>query len=205
MEGEPVEFELIGDELCLDFVNTLNDRWNPGKEVDKLQRYSDLVLFEKQSKVLPQADVYKLLKLGLGHPESAKQVLDQAKEVREVLFRIFERVAQKLEPQRMDMLMLNKYVKDAFSNLLMQFEDGTFRLTYRDDPIAIQTPIWLVVRSAVNLLNDDAKYVRECDGEDCRWLFVDRSKNHKRRWCDMKECGNRWKATKYYQRQRTAG
>jgi predicted RNA-binding Zn ribbon-like protein len=32
----------------------------------------------------------------------------------------------------------------------------------------------------------------------CRWLFLDRSKNQSRRWCDMKMCGNRAKVQQHY-------
>jgi len=32
---------------------------------------------------------------------------------------------------------------------------------------------------------------------ECRWLFLDTSKNHTRRWCDMKVCGNRIKARRF--------
>jgi predicted RNA-binding Zn ribbon-like protein len=35
-------------------------------------------------------------------------------------------------------------------------------------------------------------------------MFVDTSKNHSRRWCDMKVCGNRVKARKFYRRQKMA-
>ena len=44
--------------------------------------------------------------------------------------------------------------------------------------------------------------VKECDNETCRWLFVDMSKNRSRRWCDMKDCGNRAKARRHYRRTR---
>lgn len=33
----------------------------------------------------------------------------------------------------------------------------------------------------------------------CRWLFLDKSKNQSRRWCDMKVCGNRAKARTHYE------
>lgn len=36
----------------------------------------------------------------------------------------------------------------------------------------------------------------------CRWLFLDRSKNRSRRWCDMKVCGNRAKAHQHYHSQK---
>ncbi len=34
----------------------------------------------------------------------------------------------------------------------------------------------------------------------CGWLFLDRSKNRSRMWCDMAVCGNREKARRHYSR-----
>jgi predicted RNA-binding Zn ribbon-like protein len=39
--------------------------------------------------------------------------------------------------------------------------------------------------------------LRSCDNPECRWLFLDTSKNQTRRWCDMKLCGNRMKARRF--------
>ncbi|WP_344746998.1 CGNR zinc finger domain-containing protein [Streptosporangium vulgare] len=32
----------------------------------------------------------------------------------------------------------------------------------------------------------------------CYWLFLDTSKNGRRRWCSMTTCGSRDKARRYY-------
>ncbi|HEX8049114.1 CGNR zinc finger domain-containing protein [Rhizobium sp.] len=37
---------------------------------------------------------------------------------------------------------------------------------------------------------------------NCGWLFIDRSKNKSRAWCDMAVCGNRAKASRHYRRKR---
>lgn len=37
---------------------------------------------------------------------------------------------------------------------------------------------------------------------NCGWLFLDRSKNRSRTWCDMAVCGNRMKANRHYRRTR---
>jgi predicted RNA-binding Zn ribbon-like protein len=42
--------------------------------------------------------------------------------------------------------------------------------------------------------------VKSCP--NCDWLFVDRSKNRSRVWCDMRVCGNRAKAGNHYQKLR---
>jgi len=37
---------------------------------------------------------------------------------------------------------------------------------------------------------------------NCGWLFLDRSKNKSRAWCDMAVCGNRAKANRHYRRKK---
>jgi predicted RNA-binding Zn ribbon-like protein len=57
--------------------------------------------------------------------------------------------------------------------------------------------------SALSLLAADAwKRVRIC--QNCRWLFLDRSRNASRLWCDMSVCGNRHKARRHYERRKQA-
>jgi predicted RNA-binding Zn ribbon-like protein len=53
----------------------------------------------------------------------------------------------------------------------------------------------LVARGEVDRL-------RTCDNGDCRWVFYDRSRTGRRRWCDMATCGNRAKAARHRARQR---
>jgi predicted RNA-binding Zn ribbon-like protein len=48
----------------------------------------------------------------------------------------------------------------------------------------------------------DGERLRRCDGARCTRLFVDRSRDGRRRWCEMKGCGDRAKAAAYRQRRR---
>jgi predicted RNA-binding Zn ribbon-like protein len=43
--------------------------------------------------------------------------------------------------------------------------------------------------------------LKACRADDCRWAFVDTSKNKSRAWCSMESCGNRAKVHAYRQRQ----
>jgi predicted RNA-binding Zn ribbon-like protein len=57
--------------------------------------------------------------------------------------------------------------------------------------------------SALSLLRDDTvARLRICP--NCSWLFLDRSRNSSRLWCDMAVCGNRQKANRYYRRRTAA-
>ena len=42
--------------------------------------------------------------------------------------------------------------------------------------------------------------LRACGNRRCGWLFVDRSANGRRRWCDPKACGNRMRVRRYRER-----
>ena len=39
-------------------------------------------------------------------------------------------------------------------------------------------------------------------GDACSWRFVDRSPTGRRRWCDMRTCGNRAKVARHRARRR---
>jgi predicted RNA-binding Zn ribbon-like protein len=82
-------------------------------------------------------------------------------------------------------------------------DEAAFAWTWAEPASRLDAPLWPLVRQAAELLvGADLKRVRECAASDCRWLFLDTSKNHSRRWCDMKSCGNRAKVRRFYRRKR---
>jgi Conserved protein containing a Zn-ribbon-like motif, possibly RNA-binding len=56
-------------------------------------------------------------------------------------------------------------------------------------------------RSALRLLVEPEPQRMKICG-NCGWLFLDRSKNRSRTWCDMAVCGNRVKANRHYRRRK---
>lgn len=67
--------------------------------------------------------------------------------------------------------------------------------------------LWPVVASAAELLVsvEQLPLLRICglhESGECGWLFLDETRNHTRRWCSMKDCGNRAKARRHYHRVR---
>ncbi|HEX2212955.1 MAG TPA: CGNR zinc finger domain-containing protein [Mycobacterium sp.] len=43
--------------------------------------------------------------------------------------------------------------------------------------------------------------LKRCNNAACKWLFVDRSRNQTRQWCEMGMCGNRAKVARFKRRQ----
>ena len=65
-------------------------------------------------------------------------------------------------------------------------------------PASAGLPLWILSLKVAELATSDSmQMLRACGNDECRWLFLDTSKNHTRRWCDMKICGNRMKARRF--------
>lgn len=195
------EFEMTGGALCLDFANTLGDR--PRSTEEHLGGYDDLLRFSREAEILPAEDLDELEHLSEDHPRKARTVYKRAIEIRESLYRIFSRLACNREARAEDMQVLNSELHRTLPQLEIQAQDGAFDWVWAGPADAFDRPLWPVIRSAAELLaSEDVGSIRECASETCSWLFVDRSRTRRRRWCDMSTCGNRAKARRHYQRRK---
>ena len=82
--------------------------------------------------------------------------------------------------------------------------NARFRLA-RDGSLASVNQGWtefcdLLVPPLV-ALGTERPRLRACGNRRCGWLFVDRSANGRRRWCDPKACGNRMKVRRFRARR----
>jgi predicted RNA-binding Zn ribbon-like protein len=129
-------------------------------------------------------------------------VRTQAVELRECLYRMVTAIVRNRKAPEDDLRAFNGYLGEALSHLELQQATRAYRLGWPQGRPELDLVLWIIARSASELLTSrDLKDVRECGVGTCRWLFVDRSKNHSRRWCNMKVCGNRIKARKFYWRR----
>lgn len=199
------DFQLVAGSACLDFINTLDNRSRPERQIDLVRTYADLAGWARKAGLIHPPILRDLTRMSTAQPREANLVLRRAIELRELLYRIFSGVARNRRPGAADLSALDVYLADAFSRLHLHPEGAGFRLDVKLRPVRLDSLLWPIVRSATELLTSpDLGLVRECELDTCRWLFVDRTKNHSRRWCDMKQCGNRVKARKFYSRSKNA-
>ena len=194
---------LLGERLCLNFVNTLDPR-HGGHRRELLNGYPDLVTWSVRVGVLDEPTAGELTEAADRGPAAAERVYVEALRLREALFAIFSGVAAGVAPPAVDLDTLNNAVAAAFSHARVERDGDGYRWRWRTDPPALDRMLWPVLRSAVDLLtSDQLSRVKECPGVgDCGWLFFDTSKNGSRRWCSMEGCGNRAKGRRHYQRTR---
>jgi predicted RNA-binding Zn ribbon-like protein len=197
----PPRFELLGN-LGLDFINTLDDRPS-AKPKELLKSFSDLGRFGEDTGILKaeQADYFSE-RVHL-MPDEAQAAVRRAIDLREAMYAVFSALMNQQTAPQGAMDRLNAYIHDAARHSRLVQVDGRFEWRFDDLGSAWDAMLWPIARAAADLLaSDDLALVRACSSPTCQWLFLDTSKNHHRRWCSMKQCGNRAKVRRFYAKKR---
>ena len=194
-------FEYIGGDISTDFTNTKSGRLeSPGHE--HVQTYADVVEFARLGGLLKPADAKRLIAEAESRPEKATQIHRRAVALREAAFRAFERIIQGKDPAREDVQLISAEAADALGHreMVKTSEGYAWDWPGSDD---LARPLWPIA-SAVSavLMSDDRSLLRECSDDTCAWLFIDRTKNHSRRWCDVNTCGSRNRVREFRERRK---
>ena len=185
----------VGGDPSLDLVNTV-DWTRAGAANDRLADYDRLTRWAQGAGVLSARSAEGLRRLGRRDRRGAEAALRRARQVRRVLRGVLAAVASGAGE--------DAAVDRAFRSLLAGALRGA-RLARRGrgkrhewvfprSETTLDGFLAPVVWSAARLLaSDEAEALRVCAGPDCGWMFVDRSRNGLRRWCEMQTCGTREK------------
>ncbi len=182
---------LVAGHPALDLVNTLDWRFRKEGAEELLNSYQDIVRFTEQSKLLTSSETRRL--------RPSTKVVESCKELREALAEIFYARLDGRKPSAAVGTKLEQHFSAARLAQTLNWKQSP-RLEWEwpkteQDPAL---PLWALAMSAADLMTSEAvDRVRACQNDECRWLFLDTSKNHTRRWCDMKLCGNRMKARRF--------
>jgi predicted RNA-binding Zn ribbon-like protein len=197
-------FELSGGALCLDFANTVDNR--PSTALELLRSYGDLVAWAEQSGAVDAAAASELRAEAGRRPGAAESALAGARALREAIYAIFSARAGGRDAPAGAVATLNAALAPSLARLRLDARDGgAFGWRWSLEDGALDGLLAPIVDSAAELLTSpDLARVRECEADNCGWLFIDRSRNRSRRWCDMSVCGNRAKVRRHYARTKQA-
>jgi predicted RNA-binding Zn ribbon-like protein len=198
------QFDLSGGALCLDFANTISRREIPDEVCDHLSSYDDLLGFATQSLYIPADFARRLGTASAADPHGAARSVERAHRLREAIYRTFRDCAEGQAPSADDLKLIQTMTVEGWKHTSLTRVGRGYRwLLKHDEATGFDGIVWPIAHSAADLLTSDRLYkVRICEARTCAWLFLDESRNHSRRWCDMKVCGNREKARRHYQRER---
>ncbi|TWF75850.1 putative RNA-binding Zn ribbon-like protein [Pseudonocardia hierapolitana] len=198
MTDAPRELPIVGGNLALDFANTVDDPLGPTRH-DHVATYPDLVRWSLRVDTLDEQRAEQLLRAAEHDPGAAEAALERAHELREVLGDVFGAVADGADDIAGRWSRLRPFAADAVAAAELDTRSGAYRWSWSgaDDPAVVLHP---VATAATDLLvSAELGRVKRC--ARCPWLYVDRSKNRSRRWCDMADCGTAEKMGRYVARR----
>ena len=186
--------QFSGGALALDLVNTVVYRADPARRFDRLETPEQLAVFAAAAARLtrearPEAGF---------RVDATPEALFLARGLREAADAAFRPAAAGGEIPAGAASDLLALAARALSRApLAAGPDGLFAPDGEVDVLAAAALSALGIAFSAEL-----ERVKVCP--NCHWLFVDRSRNQARVWCDMRVCGNRAKARRHYARRRAS-
>jgi predicted RNA-binding Zn ribbon-like protein len=205
MEGgeNPKAFKWVGGHLSLDFNNTVDWKAAEPHAGEYLTDYGRLVAWAGEAGVLSRQTEASLLDHWTAQPSSGDAALHRAWSTRTTIHRIFTGLITGDPPVEPQLDQLNPLVKEAQGHLRYDTARRKLEWDWSSHDGGLLRPVWPVVWAATQLLTaEELIDVKTCANEICGWLFLDTSRKHNRKWCEMGVCGNRAKARRFYDRRK---
>ena len=198
----PLQFRLIGGHPVIDFVNTVGGTRLTNPE-EKLAAYDDLLAWAVQAEVVSSAEAARIGREAAAHPAQAAKALERSLAFRELVYRVLRALADGQSAPAADLAQLDAEVHRAWAN--RRLEPTPQGLAWKGpEAIGLDALVPRLALAAAELLTGSGiTRMRVCEDTDgCGWLFLDQTRNHSRRWCEMESCGNKHKARRHYARVR---
>jgi predicted RNA-binding Zn ribbon-like protein len=185
-------------ENALEFLNTLHP--GHGQRDEAHQRDEHLAT--------PAEAAGWLLEHGLIHPEAVVRISDaelrRIRDARTALREIFDAVVENRRPEA-DAVHLVNATLAARRPTRLELDGTAIRIGHEHAPRPVEDALALIAETIVEeLAAGRPERFRICANDRCRWAFYDFSPAARRRWCDMRTCGNQAKAARYRARQKAA-
>jgi predicted RNA-binding Zn ribbon-like protein len=129
--------------------------------------------------------------------------LPEFRELRSVVRGVAARVGEGKGPTARQLSAINRAMRDGLHYHALRATDGDRH--FRMEPVGdeLEQARATVAGSLAHYLADhDEHRLGVCADETCGWLFIDESPAGRRRWCDMRTCGNRAKVARHRARAR---
>lgn len=185
--SEALRFRLDAGALCLDFVATLGRRGRPvGERVDRIPTAERLGDWLRECELI-----------GRDVPVSQGDLIS-AGVLREAVDGLVRGLLAGTDVAA-DARVVNRWASGAVATPV--FDPASRKVRY-ESPEPVAAALTRIARDALLTAGHlDRLPVRVCAQEDCRMLFIDRSRGRPRRWCSARYCGNRAKVAAYRSRQ----
>lgn len=194
---------LDGGTLCFDFINTVNTRTKQFEVHEYLQDYQNFLLWCRKVEIIEKEKFTALAAYAQKNAAETKKALEKIKKTRENLYQLFSSIATD-QVRQIPIIVLKRFntdLQNALSHLQFELTEDELQQTWEPKKLPLLEPLWIVLKSANDILVDK-KYERIKECPACGWLFLDQTKNNKRRWCNPSTCGSIEKSKRYYRKKK---
>jgi predicted RNA-binding Zn ribbon-like protein len=189
------------DELFVTFANTLE--YTRGVSSDHVAEPAALLAWLKENGLLSERGRAIEAQRLRRDPAEAQRRLDRFRYLRSLVHAIAERANDGRPPTRDQIRDLNHILRHGlhYHQLVSEADGARYSVTQVGDHLD-QARATIASSLANFLAQDDPHRLRTCANDGCREVFIDRSPTGRRRWCDMRVCGNRAKVARHRSRAR---
>jgi predicted RNA-binding Zn ribbon-like protein len=196
-------FRCPGGALCLDFCNSGQGARRASG--DWIAGFPELIDWLEAAGAVTTGQAARLRRAGAASPRAATQVWRRAIKFREALFRVLKAKAEGGKVAREDLSDIEAEHARAVSFARLSWIGEAYRWSLDPSAAALDAAMQPLVESAVSLLTSaKLERLRRCGNSTCYWLFIDETRNHSRRWCEMASCGNVVKVRRHREKARRA-
>jgi predicted RNA-binding Zn ribbon-like protein len=172
-------------DAALDFLNTLE--LENGQVVDHLHKPADAAAWLEDHGLIHKGD-----ERGWTAAD-----LERTRRTRDALREVVDAVVEGRQPKTDAVEAVNQAL-DARPQPRLVIGDGRVEMGHRHVGSCAEEALVPIADVIVReLANGRPERFRICDNDTCRWTFFDASPTGRRRWCDMRTCGNRAKAARH--------
>ena len=137
-----------------------------------------------------------------GDPTAEDRVLRRIGRVRGAIRELLVASVEHRQPADRSLDEVNRALRFHYVTYLVPAPDGV-SLDHRHEGDPVEGALGRLAESiARELTQGRPERLRVCENPECRWIFVDTSHSGRRKWCDMRTCGNRVKVARHRQRRR---
>jgi predicted RNA-binding Zn ribbon-like protein len=184
----------------LAFVNTLeSDR---GRVTEHLPTLDAALTWLLEHDLLHREMRAELLSRLASDQIAEGRVLRRIARVRGAIRELLVASVEHRPPAQRALADVNRALRFHYVTYLVPAPDG-MSLDHRHEGDPVEGALGRLAESvARELTQGRPERLRVCENPECRWIFVDTSHSGRRKWCDMRTCGNRVKVARHRQRRR---
>ena len=197
--------DLIADDLALNFANTESGRGFPSHQ-NHFREAANVVEWLRHAKALPVEEA-DWLQTRVAERAGSRRAISWRRRSRfaTAMHDIGVALGHRAKPPEAALASLSALHARCVAKAELAPGASSCRWQWSVRASPVEAALGPIALAAVRLFTEgDFARIRECGGHACGWLFYDRSKNNRRRWCEMEVCGNRAKQRRLAARRREA-